>query len=150
MKTDTEIQGKIEKPASGEKDPRLSESIEDYIERIYLDYTQDGRGVRITDLAAAMNVSKASANDAVKKLKSMGYVEHERYGQIYLTEAGIGAGSAVYEKHITLTRFLKEVLGVSAETAEKDACMIEHIISDETCARIKESLNNKLLLDLRK
>lgn len=53
-------------------------------------------------------------------------------------------------KHITLTRFLKEVLGVSAETAEKDACMIEHIISDETFARIKESLNNKLLLDLRK
>ncbi|MGI6110341.1 MAG: metal-dependent transcriptional regulator, partial [Eubacteriaceae bacterium] len=116
--------------------------IEDYIERIYLDYIQDNRGVRITDLAAAMNVSKASANDAVKKLKSLGYVEHERYGQIYLTDSGIEAGASVYNKHTTLTRFLHELLGVSPVTAENDACAIEHIISDETFEKIQEKLQD--------
>ena len=61
-----------------EMEKKLTESIEDYIETIYLDFSQDNRGVRITDLAQARGVSKARANDAVKKLKSLGYVEHER------------------------------------------------------------------------
>ena len=61
---------------------KLTESIEDYIERIYLDYMKDKRGVRITDLALAMDVSKASANDAVKKLSAMGYVDHEKWANI--------------------------------------------------------------------
>lgn len=116
----------------------LSETIEDYIERIYLDYIQDGRGVRITDLAQAMDVSKASANDAVKKLKKMGYVEHERYGQIYLTESGIQAGQSVYNRHTTLTKFFRDFLGVEGKTAEMDACGIEHIISQESFDAIRQ------------
>ncbi len=123
------------------KDSKLTESIEDYIERIYLDFSRDGRGVRITDLASAMNVSKASANDAVKRLKMLGYVEHERYGQIYLTETGAQMGAKIYEKHTTIKDFLHRILGVSEPIAERDACCIEHIISDETFDRIKEKLH---------
>ena len=48
---------------------KLTQSIEDYIETIYLDYSKEGKGVRVTDLATAMKVTKASANDAVRKLK---------------------------------------------------------------------------------
>ncbi len=116
----------------------LSESIEDYIERIYLDQVQDGRGVRITDLAAAMDVSKASANDAVKKLKNMGFVDHERYGQIYLTDSGIEAGKKIYNRHTVLTQFFERFLDIDPETAEADACGIEHVISEKSFKAIKK------------
>ncbi len=119
---------------------KLTESIEDYIERIYLDHLKDERGVRITDLAEAMNVSKASATDAVSRLKKLGYVEHERYRQIYLTEEGIKKGEQIYDKHTTLTRFIKDFLGVDPVIAERDACCIEHIISEETYDKIKKKL----------
>lgn len=124
-----------------EQDKKLTESIEDYIERIYLDNQENGRGVRITDLAQAMNVSKASANDAVKRLKNLGYVEHERYRHIYLTEKGKEKGAQVYERHQIITRFINEILGIEPELAEKDACSIEHIISEETFQSIKNLVN---------
>lgn len=120
-----------------EKESKLTESIEDYIERIYLDNYISNHGVRITDLADAMNVSKASANDAVKRLKKLGYVEHEKYRHIYLTDKGREKGAQIYDKHQTLTRFFNEVLNVELEIAEKDACSVEHFISDQSYEQIK-------------
>lgn len=120
---------------------KLTESIEDYIETIYLEGQKQGKGVRITDIALKLNVSKASANDAVRKLKNLGHVEQERYGQIYLTDTGKELAVAVYEKHLLITEFLIQTLNVSLETAEKDACGIEHILSQETLEKIKTYLN---------
>lgn len=120
---------------------KLTESIEDYIETIYLEGQKQGKGVRITDIALKLNVSKASANDAVRKLKNLGHVEQERYGQIYLTDSGKELAVAVYEKHLLITEFLTQTLNVSLETAEKDACGIEHILSEETLEKIKTYLN---------
>ncbi len=51
--------------------------------------------------------------------------------------------SAVYDRHLTLTTFIHEYLGVDAEIAEKDACRIEHIISPETMAAIKAKMHTK-------
>ncbi|WP_303867561.1 metal-dependent transcriptional regulator [Acetobacterium wieringae] len=119
---------------------KLTESIEDYIETIYLESQKHGKGVRITDVALELKVSKASANDAVRKLKDLGYVEHERYGQIYLTEAGKCRAVKVYEKHRLITEFLMKALDVSLANAEQDACGIEHVISDETFEKMKAYL----------
>jgi DtxR family Mn-dependent transcriptional regulator len=119
---------------------KLTESIEDYMETIYLEYDKNKKGVRITDLALKMNVSKASANDAVRKLKALGYVEHERYGQIFLTDSGMDTACTIYEKHRFISQFLEIILGVSSKTADEDACAIEHIISDETFEKIKVCL----------
>ena len=120
---------------------KLSESIEDYIEQLYID-DPSKNGVRITDLAEAMNVSKASANDAVRRLKDLGYVKHEKYRQIYLTEKGKEKGAQIYDRHITLTSFLTLIVGVDPQTAEDEACAIEHIISEETFTKIKQLLNS--------
>lgn len=119
---------------------KLTESIEDYIETIYLEYEKNKKGVRITDLAFKMNVSKASANDAVRKLKALGYVDHERYGQIFLTNSGKNIAINIYEKHRFIAEFLEKVLYVSSKTAEEDACGIEHLISDETFEKMKLNL----------
>ncbi len=127
-----------------ENKKKLSESIEDYIEKLYIDDPSENGGVRITDLAEAMNVSKASANDAVRRLKDLGYVKHERYRQIYLTEKGKKKGAQIYDRHTTLTSFLTVFIGVDPETAEEDACAIEHIISEETFKKIKKLLNNEI------
>ncbi len=124
-------------------DKKLTQSIEDYIETIFVDDAKNQNGMRVTDLAAAMGVTKASANDAVRKLKELGYVEHERYGQIFLTELGKAKGGSVYEKHCAITQFLTDVLGVEAHTAEEDACNIEHIISTETFCKMKGFLNDQ-------
>jgi len=121
---------------------KLTESIEDYIETIYLEDKKNGKGVRITDVATKLNVSKASANDAVRKLKSLGHVEQERYGQIFLTASGEKLATEVYEKHRLIADFLVRSLDVSIENAQKDACGIEHIISDETFEKIKLYLKN--------
>ncbi len=121
---------------------KLTESIEDYIERIYLDYMKDKRGVRITDLALAMDVSKASANDAVKKLRAMGYVDHEKYGQIYLTELGLAKAEEIYDKHCKIKEFLETVLEVPTDIAENDACCIEHVISEETFENMKKYMKD--------
>ena len=116
---------------------KLTGSIEDYIESIYLKHLENNGGVRITDLALMMDVSKASANDAVGKLKKMGHVEHEKYGQIFLTESGKKLGAKIYEKHCFLRHFLINVLDVSPAVAEEDACGIEHVISEETFTKMK-------------
>ena len=97
--------------------------------------------MRITDVALELKVSKASANDAVRKLKELGYVEHERYGQIYLTETEKCRAVKVYEKHRLITEFLVRALDVSLANAEKDACGIEHIISEETFEKMKAYLD---------
>lgn len=120
---------------------KLTESIEDYIETIYLESEKHGKGVRITDIALELSVSKASANDAVRKLKELGYVEHERYGLIYLTETGKNRAVKVYEKHRLITEYLLKALDVSLPVAEKDACSIEHVISEETFEKMKNYLN---------
>jgi len=116
----------------------LSQSIEDYLESLLK--LESSNGVRITDLANFMEVSKASANDAVGRLKKLNYVSQERYGNIFITESGKKIAEKIMEKHNVLTRFLHEHLKVSKKNAELDACQIEHIISDETYKKIKKIL----------
>ena len=86
---------------SGRSSSSYTESVEDYIEEIYVNYRKGNEGVRITDLAEAMSVTKASATDAVKKMKERGLVKHERYGRIYITEEGLETAKRVYDRHVT-------------------------------------------------
>ena len=114
---------------------KLTHSIEDYLEMIYI-LSQESQSIRITDIAARMQVRKSSIVSAVKKLEQCGYVQHEPYGSIILTEEGIYQGSEVYRKHIVLKSFFLEILGLPEEIAEKDACNFEHYISDQTVSAI--------------
>lgn len=118
---------------------RYSESIENYIEKILV-LSQDGNGARVTDIASGLNVSKASVNEIIKKLKTEGLVTHERYRNVFLTDKGVMLAEQVYEKHEAIRIFLRDYLGVSEANAEEEACRIEHIISDETYQKILEKI----------
>ncbi|MFO7636513.1 MAG: metal-dependent transcriptional regulator [Clostridia bacterium] len=116
---------------------RLTQSDEDYLETIFQACDESG-GIRLTDMAKEMKVSKASANQAVEKLKSMNLVSHEKYGIVYLTEKGKGEAGRIDRRHKAIRMFLADILKVSLKTAEKDACLIEHVISPETMGKLRD------------
>ena len=65
-------------------------------------------------------------------LREAGYIRHERYGRITLTESGRAVAQAVMGRHQVLKRFLINVLGIDEATAEADACRMEHVVSAAT------------------
>ena len=121
---------------------RTHESGEDYLETILRLYRKQGY-VRSTDIANAMNYTKASISRAVKILKEDGYIYLDPNKMIFLTEKGTQKAVEIYERHEMLTQFLTEVLGIDAETAEHDACHMEHALSDSTFQGLKALLEEK-------
>ena len=118
----------------------LLESGEMYLETIYI-LSKKKQPVRSLDVAEYMGFSKPSVSRAVGLLKTDGYIEAAQDGSLTLTESGKAVAGKIYERHIILTDMLVS-LGVSEDTATKDACKIEHDISDETFEVIKKYLQN--------
>ena len=118
----------------------LLESGENYLETILV-LTKKNGSVRSIDIAEAMQFTKASVSRAMSILKRDNYIIMHPDGSILLTKEGLKKATAVYDRHVTLTRFINESLGVDVEIAEKDDCRIEHIISPETFAGIKAQLS---------
>ncbi len=115
---------------------RLTPAHEDYIEAIVeLEESQERSEIRSVDIATLLGVSKASVNKALQTLREAGYIEQERYGRITLTESGRAYGAEIWARHQMLRRFLTEDLGVDSETANKEACMMEHAVSQDTMNR---------------
>ena len=113
----------------------MRESGEDYLEAV-LELEQEHGTVRLTDVARKIGVTKPSVSRAMKILQSEGYIHQETYGAIELTAKGRLKATQVYHRHKTLTTFLEDVLGVSAETAENDACRMEHVLSAQTMEKL--------------
>lgn len=112
------------------------ESIEDYLETI-LELSKVNPIVRSIDIAQAMNYSKPSISIAMKKLKEKHYIIIDDNGYITLTEMGLTVAKSVLEKHEIISNVLIK-LGVNEAIAYKDACRIEHDLSDESFQKIKE------------
>ena len=93
--------------------------------------------VRSIDVANELGFSRPSVSRAVGILKDQGLIIMEDDGELKLTDEGLKTAKKVYEKHTNLTKFLMLTAGVNEETAENDACRIEHIISPETFKGIK-------------
>lgn len=119
----------------------LSASKQDYLETI-LDFSIDSTQVRSIDIAHTLMVSRASVNKSLVGLKEAGLVEHEHYGDIKLTEKGLKVARQVRSRHNILKLFLIDILGVTPETAETDACRMEHAISRETAQKLEDYLKS--------
>ena len=111
---------------------KVSMSHEDYLEAIIMLGGTLDQPVRSVDIAKQMDVSKASVNKAIGLLKEKGFVDQPYYGDITLTQKGFDYGQAVYKRHRYLTAFLAKGLGIPEDTAEEEACLMEHAISDES------------------
>ena len=115
----------------------LSGSMEDYLESILI-LKDRGNKVRVTDIAAFLNVSRPSVVNAISHLKKRDLVLQLRYGDVHLTDEGEEKAAEIYAKHVTIRQFLLECLGVDKAIAEQDACRIEHLLHPETIDRMKE------------
>lgn len=121
---------------------RMQESGEMYLETILL-LTKKGGDVRSIDIVNEMGFSKPSISRAVNLLKKEGYIEIDGLGRITLTQKGLETATCVYDRHQYISKLLKK-LGVSPDTASRDACRIEHVISDESFDMIKKYIENEL------
>ena len=119
----------------------LHKSGEDYLEAILV--LQKQRGVvRSVDVARHMDVSKPSVCHAVATLKKGGFLLMDGDHFLHLTDLGREVAEDTYEKH----RFFTEMLvaaGVDPVTAERDACRIEHVISEESFQRLKAAVKSE-------
>ena len=117
---------------------KIQESAEDYLEAILILAREKGT-VRSIDVAHRLGFTKPSVSRAMSLLRENGYVTMDPDGLLSLTQAGRKIAEPIYERHCMLTDWLVS-LGVSPETAAKDACHMEHSISDETFAKMKEHI----------
>ena len=114
---------------------RILESKENYLETILI--LQNRRGeVRSIDIAAEMDFSKPSVSVAMKNLRNEGCIIVDENGRITLTKEGKEIAERVYERHLLFTEWLIS-MGISEETAAEDACRMEHCLSEESFAAIK-------------
>ncbi len=103
---------------------------EDYLEAMLMMKEKHGY-VRSIDVAEFLGVTKPSVSYATKRLRESGHITMDKDGLITLTDTGMAIAASMLDRHKTLTAFLISI-GVDKETAEADACKIEHDISQQT------------------
>ncbi|MDX9819736.1 MAG: metal-dependent transcriptional regulator [Desulfococcus multivorans] len=114
----------------------LTPSLEDYLEAIY-QLERKNRVARVKDIAELMNVQMPSVTGAVKNLKDRKLVNYEKNSYISLSEQGLAIAKSIQGRHSVLRNFLEEILHLEPETAEREACRMEHAISPETAQRFQ-------------
>ena len=117
---------------------KKNESAENYLETIYI-LSKKLPVVRSVDIATELNFKKPSVSVAMKHLREKELIVVSDAGFITLTDEGMAQAEAIYERHTILTKMFK-MLGVPDEIAAEDACLIEHVLSDESFAAIKNHL----------
>ena len=94
------------------------------------------KSVHAVDIARMLRVKKPSVSRAIKQLREGGFLTTDEENRIFLTDTGRETAEQIYEKYRILSAWLT-ALGVDIDTAEKDACRMEHIVSPETLERLK-------------
>lgn len=117
------------------------ESEEMYLETILV-LKGERPAVRSIDIAERLGYAKSSVSRGVNLLQDRGYIKIGDDGFIDFTEKGAEKAEHIYTRHNVLTKLLME-LGAKQETAEANACRIEHVIDDEVFELIKKHVENK-------
>ena len=117
----------------------LYESGENYLETILVLKERNGK-IRAVDVAAELDFSKPSVSRAIGILKKEGLVAVDESGFLELTEAGKTRAADVFDRHNIIAGYLSDILGVDEVTAQEDACRIEHVLSEDSFAKMKERL----------
>ena len=113
---------------------QIHQSAEDYLETILMLSQRMGK-VRSIDVVNELGFTKASVSIAMKKLRENGYISMDSDGFIKLEAPGMEIANRIYGRHRKLTAFFI-ALGVDPDTAAKDACKVEHDLSEETYSKM--------------
>jgi len=108
---------------------------EDYLEAIYTLSREKGFA-KVMELSEMLDVKPATVSEMLEKLSRMGYVDYKKRSHVRLTEKGIRKAMSLREKRNIVIKFLK-ALGVSEDVAERDACVLEHVLHPETLRQLR-------------
>lgn len=122
--------------SSNKMERELTRSLEDYMRAIYV-LSKRNKVVRVKNIAEMLKVKPSSVTFALKKLLKMGLIDYEKRGYVDLTEKGLRVASRLSNRYRSIEHFLENILGLSREIAEIDACNMEHYLHDETIERIE-------------
>lgn len=115
--------------------------VEEYVEGVYR-LQQDVPKVSTGEVAEYMCVSPGSATTMVKHLHELGFVNHEPYQGLTLTELGRNLAERLVHAHRVLDVFLVERAGMDWSEVHELACRLEHHFSDEQIAHIAKLLGD--------
>lgn len=119
----------------------LSASLQDYLEAVFFIEEKKGEA-RVGDLAEFLNVKMPSVVKSLGKLKELGLITQEPYQAICFTASGRAMAKKISNRHAVLKDFFIRVLETDPETAETDACRIEHVISPKTFERLTKFIKD--------
>ena len=108
----------------------LTAAVQDYAKAIYMLEARGG-SASTNHLAALLDVRPGSVSGMLRKLSSLGLVEHERYRGVRLTERGRRVALEVIRHHRLLELFLVENLGMTSDEVHAEAEVLEHSLSEE-------------------
>jgi len=108
---------------------------QEYVEIVY-SLLQGSRVARIKEISEQRGVTPSTVSTAIENLRKRKLVDHRKFGYVELTEEGHQLGRLLARRHEMIRFFLQNVLGVEGESAERDACLIEHVITPETSAKL--------------
>jgi len=108
--------------------------IEEYIEVIYDIVSKKGYA-RVKDVALMLDVGLSTVSEMFQKLSNEDYINYEKYSGVTLTEKGEELAKQLEKRHTTIKNFLK-LLGLPKELADKEACVLEHVMEKETIERL--------------
>jgi DtxR family transcriptional regulator, Mn-dependent transcriptional regulator len=109
----------------------MSASTEEYLEALYT-LSQKSQSVSTSAVAKRLNIAPASATEMLKKLALSGYVDYQPYQGVTLTPKGFEIAEKMTRKHRLLERFLHDILKIGKDKVHKEACAMEHALSEET------------------
>ena len=119
-----------------------TDRLEEYLETILYLITKNRSPAKTKQIAEELNVSSPSVTEMIKKLHSMGFVEYKPYQGVELTEKGTEEAVRIKRKHQVLETFLAEVLDFDRKEAHREACELEHAVSDSVLERLYDFLGN--------
>ena len=122
---------------TGKAAKRPTPSMEQYVEAI-AQLLNHGKVCSVSDIAAEANVSRPAASRAVRDLAKRSLVEHKAYGYVDLTAEGRALAGKLDARHEALQAFFTSVLAFDDETADEEACRLEHLLDDQTIGRLAE------------
>jgi len=109
----------------------LRSSTEEYLEALYT-LTQDGQTATTSAISKRLDVAPASVTEMLQKLADAGYVNYARYQGVTLTRTGHDLAEKMARRHRLLERFLHDTLHIGKDRVHREACVMEHGLSDET------------------
>ena len=115
---------------------------ENYLKAIF-DLVSNGQQAHVSQIAEKLNVTRASVSRAIKSLLKERLIDHNNYGPVYLTIDGMKIAKMMINRNQMIQDFLTNLLEIDPETAQEDACRIEHTISHITTAQLAKYLHTK-------